>query len=301
MSQPCLRAITWSATLCAALWPSAFVTAAENGGSIYPGGVETFNAANVPPPGFYLLAYLQDYRADRLVDGRGRQVPVPGFSVHARALTLHPVWSTAVTWGDGTLMGHAILPLVDLQASAAGQSQRHQGLADVTAGLGWVRHDGPNRHTLVGLDVVLPTGEYDQGGLANLGRNHAAVQPYLSYTRLEAEGLNADVKLTLSLNGRNRTTDYRSGHEVFADYAAGWAVAPGWTLGAAGYWREQLVDDRQGGQALDDSRSRTFAIGPAFRYESPSHWFISAKWQKEVFARQSTRGAALWVKTVVPF
>ena len=42
-----------------------FVFAAENGGSAYPDGTESFFGGAMPPPGTYLVNYNQFYSADK--------------------------------------------------------------------------------------------------------------------------------------------------------------------------------------------------------------------------------------------
>jgi hypothetical protein len=275
--------------------------AAEGGGSSYPGGVENFLTGAAPPPGFYVLEYGNIYRADKLKDGNGDEVPLPVFKVAANVVSTRFVWSSPITLAGGNVMLHAIVPLVDLKVEVPGLSQRKTGLADLTFGPGLAFHHSPNLHSVVGFDLVAPVGRYDKGDLANIGRNYWSLQPLYTVSYLDAAGFNGDFKLTFNFNRRNKDTDYRSGSEVYLDFCAGWGLGNGWVLGAGGFAMRQLSEDNQAGATLPDSKGSAFAIGPSMKYDNGKGWFITAKWQREMSVRNRPEGSALWIKTILPF
>jgi hypothetical protein len=277
------------------------VHATEGGGSTYPRGVENYLVGAAPPPGLHWLAYANVYSADELHDSRGERIPVPGFKVEAAAAVLRSVWSTNTQALGGNVVWHAIVPLVNLKVAAAGASQRKTGLGDVTLGPGIATHYSPQLHSVLGLDVVLPTGRYDKADLANIGANHVSIQPLYTMSHIDPSGFNGDFKLTLNLNRRNGDTDYKSGNELFVDYSAGWGVGSGWTVGLGGHVWRQLSDDRRAGVDLDGSRVRALSIGPSIKYDNGKGWFITAKLQRETSVRNSTQGTAFWLKTLIPF
>jgi len=275
--------------------------AAEGGGSSYPGGVENFLTGAAPPPGFYVLEYGNIYRADKLKDGSGDEVPLPVFKVAANVVSTRFVWSSPITLAGGNVMLHAIVPLVDLKVEVPGLPQRKTGLADITFGPGLAFHHSPNLHSVVGFDLVAPVGRYDKGDLANIGRNYWSLQPLYTVSYLDAAGFNGDFKLTFNFNRRNKDTDYRSGNEVYLDFCAGWGLGNGWVLGAGGFAMRQLSEDNQAGATLPDSKGSAFAIGPSLKYDNGKGWFITAKWQREMSVRNRPEGSALWIKTILPF
>jgi len=275
--------------------------AGEGGGSSYPGGVENFLTGAAPPPGFYVLAYGNVYRADTLKDGSGNDVPLPVFKVAANVVSTRFVWSTPFMLAGGNVMLHAIVPLVDLKVEVPGLSQRKTGLADITFGPGLAFHHSPNLHSVVAFDLVAPVGGYTKGDLTNIGRNYWSLQPLYTVSYLDAAGFNADAKLTFNFSQRNKDTDYRSGNEVYLDFSAGWGLGNGWVLGAGGYAMRQLSDDNQAGATLPDSKGSAFAIGPSLKYDNGKGWFITAKWQREMSVRNRPEGSALWIKTILPF
>lgn len=278
---------------------SAFAT--EGGGSAYPGGVENYLTGAAPPPGFHALVYGNVYSADTLRDASGDKLAVPGFKVNAQALSTRLVWSTPFTLPNGNLVLHTILPLVNLEVSVPGTRQSKTGLGDVTVGAGWAQHHSEKLHSVTALDLVLPTGGYNKTDVANIGRNYLTVQPVYTMSWVDPGGFNADFKLTVNLNQRNKDTDYRSGNEAFVDYSAGWAVGQGWTLGLGGYVSRQFSDDEQAGATLDGRRTRALAIGPSLKYDNGKGWFITAKIQQETQVRNRAQGTALWIKTNIPF
>ena len=275
--------------------------ATEGGGSTYPHGVENFMAGAVPPPGVYGMTYVQHYSADRLNDAAGRNMGIPGFKARATAIVPRLVWVTgSKVWG-GDLVLHALAPFVDLKASAMGASQSKSGLGDMTVGVALGYHHSPHLHSAVGLDVILPTGQYDKGEMANIGRNYSSLNPLYVLSYVDPKGFNGDLRLGYLINRRNSATDYRSGDEFHFDYAAGWGLGNGWTVGVGGYYRQQMRLDKQGGEALEGSKTRALALGPNIKYDSGKGWFVTAKWQFETKVRNGTQGDALWLKGVIPF
>ena len=153
---------------------------------------------------------------------------------------------------------------------------------------------------MLGLDFYLPTGGYNKNDLANIGRNTYSIEPVYILSVIDPTGFNGDIKAGYVFNQRNKDTDYHSGDEFHFDYAMGWGLGHGWTAGAGGYFYQQTTSDRQGGADLADSKGKTFAIGPALKYDSGKGWFATLKWQKEVRSENRAQGNALWLKAVFP-
>lgn len=258
-------------------------------------------AGAAPPPGFHAMVFGNAYSASDLKDGSGKSVAPPGFRVDAVAVVPRLVWSTPQSLWGGNLVLHTLIPLVDLQVSAAGASQHKTGLGDITVGAGVAFHPSAQWHSVLGLDVLLPTGAYDKADLANIGRHTTSVQPLYAMSYLNATGFTADFKAALNFNQKNSATQYQSGTELFVDYAAGYGLGQGWTLGLGGYVRRQLSDDSQNGQTLSGRRAQALALGPSLKYDNGHGWFITAKLQHETAVKNSAQGNALWIKAIVPF
>ncbi|MEY5100140.1 MAG: hypothetical protein RJA36_2859 [Pseudomonadota bacterium] len=292
------RTIIAAAALLASLGAAQ---ATELGGSVYPHGTENFMAGALPPPGVYGMVFGNVYNADRLNDKDGKDLKVPGFKVHANVVAPRLVWVPGTQVLGGDLVAHVIAPLVDLKVSTPGGSQSKSGLGDLTVGVGVGHHYSPNLHSVAALDAYLPTGGYTKGDIANIGRNYAAIEPVYALSYIDPKGFNGDIKLGYLINQKNNDTDYRSGNEFHFDYAAGYGLGNGWTLGVGGYYKQQLTGDSgSGAAAVGDNKYRGLAIGPNVKYDSGKGWFVTAKWQQETQVRNGAQGNALWLKAVFP-
>lgn len=275
--------------------------ATEGGGTIYPVGAENFTCCALPPPGLYGMTWYQHYSADA-VRGNGGEVVTPStFKVNANAIVPRVVYVTPMVVAGASLGVQAILPIVNLDVNvASGVQQSKTGFGDMTFGpvLGW--HLSEKLHSVLALDIYAPTGAYKKGDVANIGRNHWALQPVLGFSYIQPHGFNADLKTMWTYNFKNDDTDYKDGKELIVDYSAGWGVGGGWTLGVGGYYYQQLTNDSQNGATIDNNKGRAVAFGPSVRYDSGKGWFITAKYQDEMAVRNRADGAAFWVKAVFP-
>lgn len=286
----------------AAIAVATAANATEGGGSIYPVGSENFVCCALPPPGLYGIVYGQHYEADKVRGNDGQVVTPPTFNVKATALAPRLIWVSPHEVAGASFGLHTIVPLVNLDVNVApGVSQTKTGLGDIVFGpfLGW--HHSQKLHSVLGLDIYAPTGRYSKAEVANIGRNYWAVQPVVGLSYIDPAGLNADAKVMWTYNFENKDTDYRSGQELIIDYALGWGLGQGWTVGAGGYLYQQLNDDKLAGANVPGSKGRTFAIGPSVKYDSGKGWFMTAKYQAETHVRNRADGAAFWVKAVFPF
>ena len=195
--------------------------ASENGGSAYSHGAEGWLTGIIPPPGDYLIGYTNHYSARRLNDGKGKS-SVPNFRVDALSQTLRYVHVTDVEVLGGSLAFQLVVPLVDLKVRAGSNSDHEAGFGDILVTpimIGW--HKG-KWHYGLSLGAVLPTGRYQRGDLANIGRNYMTWEGVAALTYLDPDGPEFSLKLIYHAPRTNNATRYRSGDEVHADFAAGW-------------------------------------------------------------------------------
>ena len=290
--------IALAAALVCLACTSAFAT--EGGGSAYPNGAENFLLGVAPPPGTYVLAYPSYDHLDKLRDNNGNEIPVP-FKVDVAAFVPRFIWIGETKVLGGNFGFHGFLPLLDINAKVAGLSQRKSGLGDVIFGPFLTYHPSDKLHYVLAVDIHAPTGAYNRTDLVNLGRNHWTAGPVAAITYTQPSGINADIKLHYEFNGSNKDTNYRSGQEFHFDYALGWGFGNGWTAGAGGYVYQQTTDDKLSGASVPNAKGRAMAIGPAIKYQSPSGFFITAKFQKDFAVRNRPEGTALKVKMILPF
>ncbi|MEQ6290223.1 transporter [Vogesella sp. GCM10023246] len=282
------------ATLAGTSW------ATEGGGGMYPNGNENYLTGALPPPGFYVLGYASSYRASSLRDNNGDKVPVD-FKLQVNAVAPRFIWVSDLPLAGGTLAMHAITPLLELDATVNGQSQRKRELGDIVLGGGAAYHLSEQLHAYVGVDVNAPTGQFDKNDLVNVGRNYWNVEPLVAVSYLQSKGINADLKLMYDYNWKNKDTDYRSGQELHADYALGWGFGNGWVAGVGGYAYRQVTDDQGPNVPAHGNRGRALAIGPSIKYDNGKGFFVTAKWQHETRVANRPQGNEFKLRLTVPF
>jgi hypothetical protein len=282
------------------LLASTSAMSTEGGGGIYPNGIENYMVGALPPPGTYYLLYGSRYDASTLRDNSGNKVPID-FNVQAAAVAPRVVWVTNQQIFGGQLALHAIAPLVSLKVRVPGVSGSDSGLGDVTLGAGLGYHLSPNLHYVFAVDLNAPTGHYDKGAVANVGRNYWNIEPLFALNYVQASGFNGDLKFMYDFNATNKDTHYRSGQEFHMDFAAGWGLNNGWTVGVGGYVYQQTTSDTVSGATVPDNRGRAMAVGPSIKYDSGKGWFLTAKYEKEFSVRNRAEGGDLKIKAILPF
>ena len=289
--------LTASVGLLFALLSPSLANATENGGGIYPNGAESFLTAAVPPPGYYLIDYVNYYEAQRLVGTGGKDL-VPGFRVDALADA-----ARFVHWGPQKFLGgqlgqQVVLPYVILDVSAAGAHQHKSGFGDMTIDPLLLSYQNARFHVVLSPEFNVPTGNYVKGDLANIGRNYYNFEPLIAFTYTGAKNFEFDTKIMYDLNGTNPSTNYKSGNEIHADYVAGYTKA-GMFAGIAGYFYKQTTDDLVGGVKVgsDGFRGQVFAFGPDVHMPL-AKGFLAFKWEHEVGVKNRTQGEKFWIKLI---
>ncbi|MCF8501939.1 MAG: transporter, partial [Rhodospirillum sp.] len=274
---------------------------AKEGTDQYPQGAEGFMAGALPPPGFYLLGYGVDYRGD-LVDGQGDKVITPtgeSISVRANAVAARVLYMSDFQFLGGNWGAHMVIPVFDVTMEAGSASQHKTGLGDITFDpfiLAWHWKDW---HLATGLDITAPTGRYDAGDLANIGANYWSFEPLVTATYRNEDGWEASAKLMYNIKTENTATNYQSGDEFHMDYALVKNFED-WSVGLGGYFVHQIQRDEVNGVEVADSIRQTFAIGPQIQYRYQNMAF-SAKWQNEVYSRNTFDGNRFNLKVIYAF
>lgn len=277
----------------------AFAT--EGGGSSYPMGADSYLSGAVPPPGFYTVLFAERYSADTLRDNNGNKVPV-NFKVTANVVAPRFIWVTDKKVLGGDLLHAAIIPLVNLDVNINGAGQSKSGLGDILFTVfGLAYHHSPNLHSVAALDIIIPSGSYNRSDMTNIGRNYWAIQPLYTVSYVNPQGWNADAKIMMDFNRKNKDTNYRSGQEFHVDYAVGYGFGNNWVAGVGGYLYRQTSDDKLNGVTVANNRGRAFAIGPSIKYDNGKGFFLTAKYQVETEVRNRADGKAFWVKALLPF
>ncbi|HWR90032.1 MAG TPA: transporter [Dissulfurispiraceae bacterium] len=275
--------------------------ATEFGGGAYPNGAEDFMAGALPPPGTYFINYLTYYTADKfkgLKDPLGRDVD---FSVDVIANTFRFIHVTkyqilGANWGV-----QAFLPFLYVDASFPFGSDDKFNIGDIIIDpilLGW---HTKNWHFGAGLDIYIPTGDFDKNDLANTGRNYWTFEPVFLFTYLSDGGFEVSSKFMYDFNTENDDTNYQSGQEFHFDYTIGYKIK-NWSLGIGGYFYKQTTNDEIDGRKVepDGFMGRVFAIGPQVKYDYKNMAF-TLKYQKELDVKNRPEGDKFWFKFMYAF
>jgi hypothetical protein len=295
-------------TLLVVLSLSVLCAWGKEGGDQYPNGAETWFAGSAPPAGHYYVNYF-GYYAAKLKDGSGQPALLDGQtpSVYATFNALRFVEMTRFKLLGGDYGLHVIVPVAYQSVDMNGRAS-NTNLGDIIVNpfiLGWHR---PQWHALTAVDVFLPTGYYNKNDArVSTGANYYGFDPLFAVSYMPRSKWEVSSKLMYNLKTTNTATDYHSGQEFHADYAAGKHIG-GWMVGATGYALKQTTNDMQNGQVVAAAaglyntgrKGRVVAIGPSLGYVNSRHVVIMAKWQHETLVQNRFGGDKFWIKAIIP-
>lgn len=158
------------------------------------------------------------------------------------------------------------------------------------------------------LSVYAPTGEYNVGSLANVGRNYWTFDPTVQVSYNNAKtGFNAAIFTGFTLNTENNDTDYQSGSAFHLDASVEQLlpVGPGFlSVGFNAFYYEQIEGDSGSGAKLGGFEGRDIGIGPALGYILPcgeDTLVAEARWLPELETKCRLEGDFFWLKLVYQF
>jgi len=272
----------------------------------------------VPKPGVYLTNNVYYYDA-----GRDDLTPIGDLvvgDISAEALTniAQVTWVTDVNLGSGRLAFSGVLPYGNLEVGGnvvvpvppftISQSDEVTALGDaaLSAVLGWKHRDGDKFRAWSAYSTMfVPTGDYEVGRLANMGKNRWALDVGGAYTMANFKGgREFSAVLGFTFNGENDDTNYDSGHEMHLELAGKQYLPNHFSMGIVGYWNEQLTADEGGPAILGDFKGRVFGIGPELSYQftkSKTHPVtLDLRWYHEFDAKNRVEGDAVFFTFSVP-
>lgn len=120
-----------------------------------------------------------------------------------------------------------------------------------------------------------PTGDYSKHDQINIGNNYWSFNPYYAGTLQLTEKISTSFRLHYLWNEENDdpapflgAKDTQVGDAFHMNFSASYAVTPEFRVGLAGYYVNQLSDDKIDGISQENSRESVFAIGPGLQYFS---------------------------------
>ncbi len=301
---------------------------AEEGGSAHylPGTTASFiDAFPGTPGGLAVLDYFTYYDAKAAAN---RSLAFGGLlaaDVHATvyADTLAAVYQAP--WnvlGGGLAFGIAV-PYVWMEVQGnvqrtgplGGTQTVHirdtaDGIGDITLipfMLGWT-NILPDLKVDTRLSIFAPSGDYDKGDLANVGKNYWSFEPGIMASWLSSKiGTEVSLYAGVDFNTKNDATDYQSGTSFHLDatVAEHLPLGKGFIgVGANAFYYQQISRDSGSGAKLGDFESMTAGVGPVLSYVRPigkSQLLAEVKWLPELDVNKRLKGDFVWVKLGVLF
>jgi hypothetical protein len=158
------------------------------------------------------------------------------------------------------------------------------------------------------LAVYAPTGDYEEGRLANTGKNFWTFGPILGLMYLgQKNGREVSLFFGADFNTENHATEYRSGTQLHIDGTVAQHFPVGKALlglGVTGYWYQQVANDSGSGAALGPLKARTNGVGPSLQYSQAfgSHNVVAElKWLHEWGVEKRPEGNFYILKAMLTF
>ena len=286
--------------------------ASEGGSSHYtPGAAATFIDF---PPGIPqnvivpMLGYFGSASATK-------QFPIAGqvtAGVHANIFAFNPTYQydlpNPVAGGHYAFTLSIPVVTMEVTASVTGPGGNTVQRFDSETGIGdiyfaplvlhWKKG---NFSYLASMAVYAPSGPFQVGSLANVGKNFWTFNPSgAMFYNNQKTGLEATVFTGFNFNTENNATNYLSGQEFYVDYAVVKRFKSGFSVGGTGYVFQQITGDSGSGARLGSFKGRTIGIGPEVSYMAPLDnkvlFAMEAKWLPEVDVANRLQGNWIWFK-----
>lgn len=158
------------------------------------------------------------------------------------------------------------------------------------------------------LPIYAPTGSYEKGRRGNPSLNYWTVDPTIGalYTNKQS-GFNAMLHAGYAINTENPDTDYQSGALLHVEGAIQQILpvdSSFLTLGAEGFYFDQVTGDSGAGATLGDFKGMTAGLGPVLGYVRPlgnETLLVELKWLSELDTQKRLEGDYVWLKAVYKF
>jgi len=158
------------------------------------------------------------------------------------------------------------------------------------------------------LPIYAPTGSYKKGRLGNPGLNYWTFDPNIGVAYSDKKsGFNAILRVGSAINTENPDTNYRSGSLLHFEGVIQQIlpVCSGFlTLGAEGFYFDQVTSDSGSGSNLGDFKGRTAGVGPVLGYIQPfgkQSMVVDLKWLPELDTKKRLEGDYIWLKMAFKF
>jgi anthranilate 1,2-dioxygenase (deaminating, decarboxylating) large subunit len=246
----------------------------------------------IPGPGLYGIAYTQFYAAQQIDVNDKVPQPIKSIlertNVNSLAEVIQIAYITKLQLLSGYLGWNLVIPVVDISAKGpinqfvqslpvpGDHIENNGGLGDIITGplIQWVGKSlfGKPYFHRIELDVIVPSGRYDDNYLLNPGSNIVTFNPYYSFTWMPIEKFEASFRIHYAWNSRNNSpyailygpdATLQPGQNFHFNYAMEYTVYKNFWMGFAGYCMWQLNRDDLKDSPLQDPSSPAYNPGLA--------------------------------------
>jgi hypothetical protein len=156
--------------------------------------------------------------------------------------------------------------------------------------------------------IYAPTGDFEEGRLANVGKNYWTFEPGLNVSWLSSKiGTEVSLFAGFDVSTKNNETDYQSGDVLHLDatVAQHLPLFGGFAgVGANAFYYQQITGDSGSGAALGGFEGRTVGIGPVVSYAmkvGKTDVVAELKWLPELDVEKRLKGDTIWFKLALVF
>jgi hypothetical protein len=134
--------------------------------------------------------------------------------------------------------------------------------------------------------IFAPTGGFDEGDAANLGRNYWSFDTVGAVTWFNTDlGTEVSIAPGIMVNTKNDDTNYKTGNEFHVDFVANQFFAETFAIGLRGYYYRQITGDSGSGAVLGNFKSESLGIGPGFFWTpkfAEGKMTVQGKWMHDL-------------------
>lgn len=256
-----------------------------------------------PPagPGIYFTQYLQYYTADALMDGNGDELPLPEPDLDGWISLSQFIYQSdqelllGGKWGIDVIVPYVSLGLDYSTNSSMLPQANNAGLGDILVGpfLQWdpiMGANGPQFMQRIELQMLFPTGEYDQDKSINPGSNFFSFNPYWTGTYFVTPQWTVTSRIHYLWNAENddphasygAMDDIQAGQAIHLNFATAYEIIPKQLrIGINGYYLKQITESEVDGNDLENSKEQVLGIGPGvvWHISQNDHLFFNAYWE----------------------
>jgi len=286
--------------LCSALLMTGTAYADENGGSVYPVGVETVMPGMTPPPGGTMLYEFTAFvSANQVDDAAGKAIPIDfKLRVFANAIKVNHNWGFKFL--GGTVESVIAIPFVDQDMHLPPGRFQKVAVGNVNVSPFGVAYAKGHWHFFYEGDVWLPGTGRSSNDVINVGQNNYAVAPVGGFTCLvKKEELSSRFQYIINL--KDTATNYKSGNDFTWEFDGMHSLNRKIAVGVNGYLYKQTSNDLQNNVIFNNgNRAQALGIGPEVRFNLIHHGGFAVKYLRDTLVQNRPPTNALWFQLAVP-